>query len=275
MAEAVQRWAALNEGFRSPDGFPDRNAEYLLYQVMVGAWPLARERARQYIEKAAREAKVYTSWRDNNPEYEMALAGFIEGIYSNRPFLNDLERFVQGITEPGWINSLAQTLLKITSPGVPDFYQGAELWDFSLVDPDNRRPVDYETRRRLLSELRDDTPPEDIWARAAEGLPKLWLIRQALGLRRRRPEIFGPQGIYTPLYVLGERALAFTRGEGGALVIVPRLPHSQRALWPQTSLNLPRGVWRNLLTHETLEDGNRTLDELFARFPAALLEKVE
>src|SRR4029077_3681493 len=153
------------------------------------AWPISAERAAAYMEKATREAKAHTSWTRINPEYEEALRGFVNGVLDDPDFVADLEAFVAPLVEPGRINSLAQTLLKIASPGVPDFYQGSELWDLSLVDPDNRRPVDYDLRRRLLAELKGGDlkggmPPEAILARADEGRPKLWLIHQGSPPRR-------------------------------------------------------------------------------------------
>jgi len=124
------------------------------------------------------------------------LREFIEGILNDQEFNSDLETFVKPLIEPGRVNSLAQTLIKLTAPGVPDFYQGTELWDLSLVDPDNRRPVDYGLRRRLLSEL-DRMTPEEIWHRIDEGLPKLWIIRQTLKLRRSR-KLLEPESSYAP-----------------------------------------------------------------------------
>ena len=149
------------------------------------------------MQKAAREAKTHTSWTDPRPAYEDALSGFIADALADPRFLADLEAFVAPLVEPGRINSLAQTLVKLTAPGVPDLYQGTELWTLTLVDPDNRAPVDYGLRRRLLDEL-EDAAPEDVWRRIDEGLPKLWTIRQALGFRRRRPELFGPGPRYRP-----------------------------------------------------------------------------
>ena len=160
------------------------------------------------------------------------------------------------LVEPGRVNALAQTLLKLTAPGVPDLYQGTELWDLSLVDPDNRRPVDYELRRRLLSELEGATP-EQLWARVEEGLPKLWLIRQALTWRRRQPELFGPQGDYQPLLAKGGRAahvVAFARGNA-VVTVVPRLVLGLNGDWGDTTLELPAGAWRNELTGDEV-DGN-------------------
>jgi (1->4)-alpha-D-glucan 1-alpha-D-glucosylmutase len=182
---------------------------------------------------------------------------------------------VAPLVEPGRINSLAQMLLKIASPGVPDFYQGTEIWDLSLVDPDNRRPVDYELRRSLLGELKQGMTPEEILARMDEGLPKLWVIRQGLHLRRRRPEPFG--GNYEPLRASGpraEHAVAFARG-GEVAVVVPRLPLRLNGDWQGTTLELPPGRWRNELTGEEIDGGLRRVAEILARFPVALLARSE
>ena len=161
-----------------------------------------------------------------NEAYEEALKEFVAGLLGDREFVADLEGFVEPLIEPGRVNSLSQALIKLTAPGVPDIYQGNELWDLSLVDPDNRRPVDYEVRRKLLAELAGGPTPEAILGRSDEGLPKLWLTRQALHLRRRRPELFGPEGDYTPIEAKGPKAdhvVAFGRGDG-CVTVAARLP---------------------------------------------------
>jgi (1->4)-alpha-D-glucan 1-alpha-D-glucosylmutase len=277
---AVRRWCERNARHRRKDGCPDRNAEYLLYQTLVGAWPISAERVAAYMEKATREAKAHTSWTRTNPDYEEALREFVNGALGDAAFVADLEAFVAPLVLPGRINSLAQTLLKLASPGVPDLYQGSELWDLSLVDPDNRRPVDYDLRRRLLAELKtgDSTgkmTPEAILDRMDDGLPKLWLIHRALQLRRRLPDAFGPQGDYEPLQVSGPRAdhaVAFARG-GEVAVVVPRLPLRLGGDWQGSTVALPPGSWRNELTAEEVSGGERPVAELLARFPVALLAR--
>lgn len=274
-AAAVRGWAEMNRPWWR-GGLADNNAEYLLYQTLVGAWPLECERAREYMRKAAREAKIHTNWNNPNPEYERTLDGFIEGVYANAEFIADLERFVAPLVWPGRINSLAQTLIKLTAPGVPDFYQGCELWNLALVDPDNRRPVDYAPRRRLLEAARRATV-EEILARADDGLPKLWTIRHALDLRRRRPELFGRAATYQPLGAEGGRAfhaLAFVRGSG-ALTLVPRLPIRLADNWEGATLEIPAGRWRDLMTGEISHGGATPVATLLARFPVALLEREE
>jgi (1->4)-alpha-D-glucan 1-alpha-D-glucosylmutase len=272
--EAVRRWMRRNERHRT-DGKPDRNAEYLLYQTLVGAWPLPAERAAAYMEKGAREAKVHTSWTRQDDAYEEALKSFVERVLGDRDFVTDLEGFVAPLVEPGRISSLAQVLLKLTAPGVPDTYQGTELWDLSLVDPDNRRPVDFELRRRLLRELEGGMTPEQILARMDEGLPKLWVIRQALHLRRRQPDWFGAEAGYFPLQARGAKAahaLAFARGRG-VVAVVPRLLIGLGGDWGDTVLPLTEGRWRNELTGEDVPGGERRLADLLANFPVALLSR--
>jgi (1->4)-alpha-D-glucan 1-alpha-D-glucosylmutase len=273
-AAAVRRWTDLNERHRNADA-PERHTEYLFYQTLVGAWPIDPARMSAYMEKAVREAKTQSSWIRPNRVYEAGLRDFIQGVMADATFLSDLEGFVTGLMAAGRVNSLAQTLIKLTAPGIPDLYQGTELWDLSLVDPDNRRPVDFPLRRRLLVAL-SDLSPEKILERMAEGLPKLWVIRQALDLRRQRPELFGPGGGYRPLQAQGPKAghvVAFLRGEAAATV-TPRLVLGLKGQWADTELTLPAGTWRNRLTGEMVEAPVR-LQTLLARFPVALLVKKE
>ncbi|WP_422930321.1 malto-oligosyltrehalose synthase [Singulisphaera sp. PoT] len=270
-AEAVERWAVLNDKHKT-EGMPDRNAEYLLYQTLVGAWPITVDRVNEYMLKAVREAKVNTSWTEPDEAYENALKDFATAILSDDLFTADLKRFVSPLIEPGRVNSLAQALIKLTAPGVPDVYQGNELWDLSLVDPDNRRPVDFDIRRRLLEEVKSATP-EQIMARSQEGLPKLWVTRQALWLRRRIPEVFGEASTYTPIFAEGakrENVVAFLRGSQ-AITVTPRLPLKVGGKWDDTTISLPDGRWRNELTGEDYTGGLVPISKLFERFPVALL----
>lgn len=268
---AVRRWAKHNAAHKQAD-CPDRNLEYLLYQTLVGAWPLPLDRALGYAEKAMREAKANTSWIQPNEGYEGAVKAFLGAIYADDEFQQDLESFVKPLVEPGRVLSLTQVLAKLLTPGVPDIYQGNELWDMSLVDPDNRRPVDFDLRRRLLDEV-ISLSPESIMRRADEGLPKLWVTRQALHLRREHPDWFGPEGGYTPEWATGVRAanvLAWRRGEG-CLAVAPIRGTQANRRWEDTSLALPDGKWRNLLTGELWDSSPVRLHKLLARFPVALL----
>jgi len=270
-ADAVCRWAGHNKRHRTGE-VPDPNTEYLLYQTLVGAWPIGLERISAYMEKAVKEAKAHTSWTTQNQPYERGLADFIAAILADRTFCNDLDSFAADLVLPGRINSLAQTLIKLTAPGVPDIYQGTELWDLSLVDPDNRRPVDFALRRRLLKEL-PQLCPEEILAGMDKGLPKLWVIRQALHLRRSHPELFGPKAAYHPLYATGRKAdhlVAFLRGQA-VVSLTPRLVVGLDNDWDDTILDLPRGKWHNVLTGDTSEGGPVRLQKLLHRFPVGLL----
>lgn len=266
--EALSRWANHNERYRA-DGFPDRNIEYLMYQTLVGAWPIDANRAVAYMEKASREAKTNTSWTNPNPVYDRALAGFVECTLNDAEFTADLQEFVKPLVEPGRINSLAQTLLKLTAPGIPDFYQGTELWDLSLVDPDNRRPVDYDLRLRLVSDL-DGMKAEEVLERTEEGLPKLWVIRQALKLRSGG--LCAPESSYRAIYARGAKAdhvVAFARGER-AITVAPRFTMKLAGNWGDTTIGLPPGLWLNHFTEEILQN-EAGLGALLKRFPVALL----
>ena len=272
----LRQWSRLNTELRGKqsDGSPlvDRNTEYLFYQTVIGAWPIDAERLNAYMLKAAREAKQRTSWVAHNQEFEDALNRFITGVLSNAGFLERLEQFVESIRLPGRINSLAQTLLKHTAPGVPDLYQGAELWDLSLVDPDNRRPVDYKLRCRLLHEMQNLSAAQ-VMARIDEGLPKLWTIHHALHLRRRHAEWFGAESAYQPLEAVGTKrghVIAYLRGET-VITVVPRLSVMLRSRWGDTAVTLPAGEWRNLLSGQTIEGGKVAVETLLRDFPTALL----
>jgi (1->4)-alpha-D-glucan 1-alpha-D-glucosylmutase len=267
----VRNWSAHNERYRTADT-PDRNTEYLLYQSMVGAWPIELDRMLSYMEKSSREAKTFTSWTDPNPKYDEALRSFIRSVCEDEVFMESIVGFAAELVGPGRINSLSQTLIKITAPGVPDFYQGTEIWDLSLVDPDNRRPVDYGLRRDMLRQLADMSP-EDAMARSDEGFPKLYVTQRALLARRQRPDCFGPGAAYTPIFARGrkaEHAVAFLRGEG-AITIAPRLVTGLGGDWQDTVLTVPTGEWSNVFTSEIVQPGEVRVSDLLARFPAALL----
>jgi (1->4)-alpha-D-glucan 1-alpha-D-glucosylmutase len=277
---AVQRWSRMNNAFktgkRGANAMPDRNTEYLYYQTLIGAWPLPMDRAQAYMLKAVREAKQQTSWVANNKEFEEALRMFIELTLNYAPFLRELQQFVGRVQDAGRANSMAQTLLKYTAPGVPDLYQGTELWDLSLVDPDNRRPVDYEVRKRLLCELKHMTGGDiaaQVMMRIDEGLPKMWTIHKALELRRERPDCFGAEGEYTPLEVDGakhDHVIAYLRGED-VVTVVPRLTLKLDGAWKDTIVVLPKGRWRNRLTGGVVAGGVITMKMLLKDFPVALL----
>ena len=278
----IQRWSRMNNAFRARkpgvEPMPDRNTEYFYYQTLIGAWPLPMDRAQAYMLKAMREAKQQTTWVANNKEFEEALNLFIEFTYNYAPFQRELQQFVERILEAGRVNSLAQTLLKYTAPGVPDLYQGTELWDLSLVDPDNRRPVDYALRQRLLEDLKHMNGGDaaaQVMARVDEGLPKMWTIHKALHLRRERPSSFGAEADYVPLMVDGikhDHVIAFMRGED-VVTVVPRLIVKLGGAWKDTVVTLPEGRWRNRLTGEVIEGGEVGVKGLLKDFPVALLAR--
>ena len=288
---------------------PDLNGEYFLYQTLIGAWPLSKDeiptfkdRVKAYFVKAAREAKVHTSWIDPDEAHENALVSFVDGVLedtASNKFLADFLKFQQKIAFYGAINSLGQGLLKILSPGVPDFYQGTELWDLSLVDPDNRRPVDYSTRIKLLDELkgRELGGPvgfdKKLLTHWRDGRIKLYLLSEALEFRRTHGELF-LRGNYIPLKASGRRSeniCAFARREKDlwALVVVPRFSTrlvslgefpSGSKVWERNHLVLPEQApchWKNLLSGKTVKAtqaaGKRVLPlhQVLHPFPVALL----
>ena len=255
---------------------PDHNFEYFLYQTMVGAWPLEEERALAYCEKAVREAKTYTSWTNPQLDYEAAIKAYVRGLYTDEKFKQDLDRFVGDLELYGHQTSLSQTLIKLTAPGIPDLYQGTELWSFHLVDPDNRRHVDYDVRRKFLHEL-PGLSPEVIWERRQEGLPKLWITRQALRVRHERPHAFGTQGTYSPMFARGDKSahiVSFLRG-AEVITIAPRLFMNLRDGWHQTVIDLPEGRWRQELDGRVFDGGPCQLKKILHTFPVGLLSKIE
>ena len=254
---------------------PDHNFEYFLYQTMVGSWPLEEERAMVYCEKAIREAKIHTSWTHPQTNYEDNIRTFVRGLYADEAFIRELGRFVGDLELYGQQTSLAQTLIKLTAPGIPDVYQGTELWSYCLVDPDNRRPVDFDVRRRRLREL-PGLSPEAIWQRRQEGLPKLWIIREALRIRRERPQAFDIRGDYSPLYARGaksEHVVSFLRG-GEVMTIAPRLCLNLQDGWHDTVIELPEGRWRQEFDGRVFDSGLCYLKDILRTFPLGLLCKI-
>ena len=239
------RWQAMNAQARvelDGDPVPDANEEHLIYQTLVGTWPLAKltekqrgayvERIVKYIDKALREAKLHTTWTNPYEEYDQAMAGFVRTILADAdlPFVRDLEDFARSIADAGFTNSLAQLLVKMCVPGVPDFYQGVEFWDFNLVDPDNRRPVDFATRRKTLASLKSKAKnlgklSSELVDRWPDERIKLFVTWRTLQLRRQRAEL--EVGRYVPLDVDGPRkanvcALARVDGPQWTVCVVPR-----------------------------------------------------
>jgi (1->4)-alpha-D-glucan 1-alpha-D-glucosylmutase len=229
-AAHVRAWYAACEPLRR-DGAPNSTEMYLIFQTLVGAWPLEPERLEAYVEKALREAKRTTNWIEPDLDWEDRVKAFCSALYDHRPFLDDFEPFAAEVALAGLHAALGQLVLKLTVPGVPDVYQGDELLDLSLVDPDNRRPVDWARRRALLDEVQGGATPRP------ETL-KLALIERLLALRARRPEAFA--GSYEPVEA-GPCACAFVRG-GEVLTIV-----AVREGWRDATLAAPPGRWGDVL----------------------------
>jgi (1->4)-alpha-D-glucan 1-alpha-D-glucosylmutase len=313
----VRDWRRFNRVHRSKINdkpAPSPNDEYLLYQTLIGAWPIEplqseyewnnfRERIENYMLKAMREAKQNTSWINRNAEYETAVSSFVKALLTpdeqNR-FLNDFLPFQKRIARIGLWNSLSQTLLKLACPGVPDIYQGNDLWDFSLVDPDNRRPVDYARRQRIFESIRglrdepDSTSVAELFETPEDGRLKMYVIWKTLCLRKEYPELFR-RGDYVPLDIQGAKAnhaVAFIRKFESTILIVavPRLvsgllngsehPPVGPEVWNDTRIELPACVcsktYRNIFTGETLateksETGSALhISNALANFPLAL-----
>jgi (1->4)-alpha-D-glucan 1-alpha-D-glucosylmutase len=268
LAEMPTEWAQLVRQLLSKHPLADRPLAHLVWQNLVGAWPLSRERAHAYVEKAAREAGTSTTWTAPDEEFEDQLHALVDAAFDDDATHGAIEEIVGRIAPFGWSNSLSQKLLQLTMPGIPDVYQGTELWDFSLVDPDNRRPVDYALRRELLADLdRGEIPAVD-----ETGAAKLLVVSRVLRARRDHPEWFAG---YEPVEVTGSAAdhlVAYDRG--GVVVVATRLPVGLAAEgWGDTALQLPNGAWRDLLTGERVvsDVAGVAVDVVLTRLPVALL----
>jgi (1->4)-alpha-D-glucan 1-alpha-D-glucosylmutase len=270
--DAIRRFSSLAARHKAGDD-PGPNTEYLFWQTVVGAHPIDPERATRYMLKACREAKGRTAWVRPCAEYEAAVTSFVKAVLADTEVLRAVGEFAATLVEPGRINALAQKLITLSAPGVPDIYQGTELWDLSLVDPDNRHPVSFDLRRQLLREL-PSLSPRQILERSDEGLPKLLVVTRALHLRRQRPELFGRHATYEPLFASGSKSdhvVAFTRSKK-VVTIVPRLVRKLGADWHGTTIDLPPGQFDNVFSGETWE-GRVRLADLLASFPVALLAR--
>jgi (1->4)-alpha-D-glucan 1-alpha-D-glucosylmutase len=251
---------------------PSRNDEYLFYQTVLGAWPLDgnfagfTERLQAYMAKATKEAKRHTSWVNPNAGYDEAMARFVAGMLADKRFLSRMGELSALISPAAAVNGLGQTLLKLTAPGVPDTYQGSELWNQSLVDPDNRRPVDYGTRADRLRRIDAGRPTADL------DDEKLLVTAGALRLRRQRPEWFGDAATYEPLRGSSEHAVGFVRS-GRVACVVTRAPHRLEASggWGDATVQLPTGRWRDRLTNRETEGGAVRCRALLDQLPVALL----
>lgn len=302
--EQVRAWSKLNQSKKTQvkgRSLPDRNDEYFLYQTLIGSFPFADfelpefiERVRNYGIKAIKEAKVHTAWLRPNEAYEESYLKFVDAIFQDQEFLQAFRPFQQRIAEYGIYNSLSQVLLKNASPGVPDLYQGCELWDLSMVDPDNRRPVDYERRISLLHEIQTSAKNNiqsllsDLLESKEDGRIKLFLTHRILQVCKEYSKLF-QEGKYQPLEVSGRLAnhvIAFARVFEGQveITIAPRfltsliqpgeLPLGE-SVWQDTQIHIPEGIsgkWRNVITGQPLEGKDvLTVGEVLKHFPVALL----
>lgn len=286
LSEIPERWdtAVRSWGFRCDgwmQGDTERSIEYLLHQTLVGAYPLSAERAHLYLTKAMREAKTRTSWLVQDEAFEQRMHELVDRLLGDGGHRADLRAFTLPLVRPARVTAIAQKLITLTVPGVPDLYQGSELWTDDLVDPDNRRAVDYDLRRTLVDRLRLDRPQELAdWGLddpAEPGLAKLWTVMTALDVRRANASCFhGPEATYSPIRATGgaaDHVVAFRRGQD-VVTVAQRLPLrlEERGGWGDTTLELPSGhAFTNALTGEPVTGGAVSLKELFARFPAALL----
>lgn len=314
----VRRWHRLNKKQKTRlDGqdIPSRNEEYLLYQTLLGAWPFAgldsqtyqdfRQRIQAYMLKALKEAKVHTSWINPHEAYEQAVSRFIQNILEPGPsnqFLAEFLPFQKTIARYGMYNALSQVVLKIGCPGIPDFYQGTEIWDLTLVDPDNRQPVDYEHVRNLAQTIPADataateTDLRHLLDSYEDGRIKFYVTRTLLNYRKAHPELF-QEGAYDPLETIGEKrhylcAFQRTWNNHAAIVVVPRLIHGMipestvpalgRNVWGETGVILPNRTtqYRHVLTNQTISaqdhEGNALLavSEIFQHLPIAMMERL-
>ena len=267
LSEVADRWAEHAVALHTSNGFPDRRLEQLVWQAAVGAWPIERERLHAYVEKAAREAGDSTTWTAPDEAFEVALHAAVDGLYDSRRANAALLDAVADVEAAGWTNSLVAKAVQLTMPGVPDVYQGSELWDRSLVDPDNRRAVDYAERRELLAKLDDGWLPPV----AADGAAKLLVTSRLLRLRRSHPERYTE---YTALAAEGAAAdhvLAFSRG--GVVTIATRLSLrlAERGGWKNTNVELPEGRYVEVLTGREISGGPVSVAALLEQYPVAVL----
>ncbi|PPI08866.1 malto-oligosyltrehalose synthase [Rathayibacter sp. AY1B8] len=270
LAEDPEAWAATLRELHDLVGFGDGPIEHLLWEAVVGTWPASRERLHAYAEKASREADDSTHWTAPDEQFEKRMHAAIDAAFDEPAVRRLVEQTVERVSAAGWSNGLAAKLVQITAPGIPDVYQGSELWETSLVDPDNRREVDFGQRRALLERIDGGWKP----AIDAEGAAKLLVISRALRLRRDRPELFTRYAAVPAIGPAAEHAIAFDRG--GALTVATRLPEGLAASggWNGTVVVLPGHPMEDVLTGRTFAGGVTPVAEILADYPVALLAPV-
>ena len=270
LSEAPQEWAQALDTLERIAGFGDPTFANLLWQAAVAAWPIERDRLQAYAEKASKEAGVSTTWTDADDAFETRLRAAVDSVYDDDTVAELIERIASRLDPAGWSNGLSMKLLQLTAPGVPDVYQGSELWERSLVDPDNRRPVDFARRRELLAEIDEGALP-DI---DETGAAKLLVVAKTLRTRRDRPELFTE---YTPLRAVGRAAdhlVAFDRG--GAIALATRLPVGLAELggWGDTTVDIGSAPVIDVLTGREFQGGELPVADLLEHYPVALLVEV-
>ncbi|PPH15494.1 malto-oligosyltrehalose synthase [Rathayibacter sp. AY1G1] len=270
LAEDPEAWAATLRELHALVGFGDGPIEHLLWEAVVGTWPASRERLHAYAEKASREADDSTHWTAPDEQFEKRMHTAIDAAFEEPAVRRLVEQTVERVSAAGWSNGLAAKLVQITAPGIPDVYQGSELWETSLVDPDNRREVDFGQRRALLERIDGGWKP----AIDAEGAAKLLVTSRALRLRRDRPELFTRYAAVPAIGPAAEHAIAFDRG--GALTVATRLPEGLAASggWNGTVVVLPGHPMEDVLTGRTFAGGVTPVAEILADYPVALLAPV-
>jgi len=275
VSEVAPQFAARMRHWSRRRGLPEPTLDLLAWQTLVGAWPIETARMRDYVRKASKEAKIRTTWNDPDPAFDHAVESWPSAVATDPALAADVGAFVLAVQPAGWSNSLGQKLLQLAGPGVPDVYQGTELWDNSLVDPDNRRPVDFAARRALLARLDDGwLPPVD-----ESGAAKLLVVARVLRLRRSRPSLFRGYRRLRAEGPAAAHAVAFARGPQCDLVAVAtRLPIGLTTAggWRDTLLPLPGGssgggTWTDVLTGTHVASPVPPLGDLLARYPVALL----
>jgi (1->4)-alpha-D-glucan 1-alpha-D-glucosylmutase len=264
--QALTSWQQAAAPYRSAAGWPDPETEYLMWQTLVGTWPITAQRLGDYLLKAAREAKRHTTWTDQDADYEQALVTFATSVLADESITTQVAAFVEHIAPFARVATLATKLLALTLPGVPDVYQGCELVDLSLVDPDNRRPVDFADRADRLVRLDGGDRARDL------SDEKLRLVSAALRLRREHPDWFGAAGDYEPLPTTTTHALGFVRA-GRLATVVTRRPRELDGVggWRDARVVLPEGGWTDALTQASHVGGSVLLDDLLRELPVSLL----
>jgi len=274
LAEIPDEWAAALDELLALAPLPDAGFASLLWQAVLGSWPASRERLHGYAEKAMREAGDRTTWTEPDEDFEAAVHAAVDAAHDDERVRAVIQRLLARVVAPGWSNALAAKLLSITVPGVPDVYQGSELWEQSLVDPDNRRFVDFDLRASALGALAAGEHPGLGDAADDPGTAKLLVTREALTLRRERPELFTSYAGVAAHGAAADHVLAFDRG--GAVTVVTRMPIglAARGGWGDTTLALGDGTWRDVVSGRTIKvAGGLAVGELLTALPVALLVK--